>query len=122
MQRQDVLKEHIASVPDQIMQGVRPGQRTCQWQRSQEEASEIAILTAKLRRTEHNLRDLEKVAEYEHNVARNILTEGRQFYFHVRPRTLKDRTGEWSTTTPLLVAWTVTGRRAKCVGSLTSLT
>eukprot|EP00971_Amphidinium_carterae_P019104 376047-Amphidinium_carterae.1 len=29
------------------------------------------------------MQDLEKVAEYEHNVARRILTEGRQFYSHV---------------------------------------
>eukprot|EP00971_Amphidinium_carterae_P051697 1017769-Amphidinium_carterae.1 len=63
LRRREVLTEHIASVPDQIMQGVRPGHRTCQWQRSQEEASEIAILTAKLRCTEHNTQDLEKVAE-----------------------------------------------------------
>eukprot|EP00971_Amphidinium_carterae_P109970 2178253-Amphidinium_carterae.1 len=65
------------------MQGFRPGHRTRQWQRSQEEASEIAILTAKLRCTEHNMQDLEKVAEYEHSVARSILTEGRQFYSHI---------------------------------------
>eukprot|EP00971_Amphidinium_carterae_P092710 1836017-Amphidinium_carterae.1 len=68
------------------MQGVRPGHRTRQWQRSQEEASEIAILAAKLRCTEHNMQDLEKVAEHEHNVARSILTEGRQFYSHVEQR------------------------------------
>eukprot|EP00971_Amphidinium_carterae_P061249 1212704-Amphidinium_carterae.1 len=83
MRRREVLTEHIASVPDQIMQGLRPSQRTRQWQRSQEEASEIAILTAKLRCKEHNMQDVEKVAEYEHQVARRILDEGRQFYSHV---------------------------------------
>eukprot|EP00971_Amphidinium_carterae_P342913 6482382-Amphidinium_carterae.1 len=77
MVRRKRLNEHIASLPDQIMSGVRPAQRTRQWHQSQEEASEIAILTAKLWCTEHNLYDLEKVAEYEHNVARRILTEGR---------------------------------------------
>eukprot|EP00971_Amphidinium_carterae_P239633 4757375-Amphidinium_carterae.1 len=81
--RREVFTEHIASVPSQIMQDLRPSQRTRQWQRSQEEASEIATLTAKLRCTEHNMQDLEKVAEYEHQVARRILTEGRQFYSHV---------------------------------------
>eukprot|EP00971_Amphidinium_carterae_P029004 570388-Amphidinium_carterae.1 len=48
IRRREVLTEHIASVPNQTMQGLRPSQRTRQWQRSQEEASEIAILPPSL--------------------------------------------------------------------------
>eukprot|EP00971_Amphidinium_carterae_P263914 5235790-Amphidinium_carterae.1 len=77
------LNENIASIPARLMTGVRSTHRTRQWQGSHEDATEIAILTAKLGCAESNMQDLERVAEHEHNVAKCILTEGRQFYAHV---------------------------------------
>eukprot|EP00971_Amphidinium_carterae_P050345 991896-Amphidinium_carterae.3 len=63
--------------------GVRDTHRTRQWQKSHEDATEIAVLTARLGCAESNMQDLEKFAEHEHNVAKCILTEGRQFYVYV---------------------------------------
>eukprot|EP00971_Amphidinium_carterae_P029106 572295-Amphidinium_carterae.1 len=40
--RRERLNEHIASVPARLMTGVRDTQRTRQWHRSHEEATEIA--------------------------------------------------------------------------------
>eukprot|EP00971_Amphidinium_carterae_P014423 284905-Amphidinium_carterae.1 len=81
--RQERLHEHIASVPDRLMNGLRHTHRTRQWQRSHEEATDIAVLTAKLGCAESNIHDLEKRAEHKHSVAKCILTEGRQFYAYV---------------------------------------
>eukprot|EP00971_Amphidinium_carterae_P123176 2439038-Amphidinium_carterae.1 len=65
------------------MAGVRQAQRTRQWHKSHEEATEIATLTAKLGCAESNMQDLERFAEKEHNTARSILAEGRQFYVYI---------------------------------------
>eukprot|EP00971_Amphidinium_carterae_P145992 2894019-Amphidinium_carterae.1 len=58
--RRERLSEHIASVPARLMTGVRDTQRT-----------------------QSNMQDLERFPEHEHNVAKSILTEGRQFYVYV---------------------------------------
>eukprot|EP00971_Amphidinium_carterae_P034211 673628-Amphidinium_carterae.1 len=81
--RRERLNKHIDSVPSSLMTGVRQAQRTRQWHRSHEEATEIAILTARFGCAESQMQDLEKFAEHEHNVARSILNEGRQFYVYV---------------------------------------
>eukprot|EP00971_Amphidinium_carterae_P288335 5724287-Amphidinium_carterae.1 len=81
--RREKLNEHIASVPASLMTGVRQAHRTRQWQKSHEEGTEIATLTAKLGCAESNMFDLERFAELEHNTAKSILAEGRQFYVHV---------------------------------------
>eukprot|EP00971_Amphidinium_carterae_P007629 150995-Amphidinium_carterae.1 len=44
---------------------------------------QIANLTARLGCAERNMQDLERFAELEHNTARSILAEGRQFYVYV---------------------------------------
>eukprot|EP00971_Amphidinium_carterae_P102194 2023054-Amphidinium_carterae.1 len=80
--RRERLNEHITSVPSSLMTGVRQAHRTRQWQKSHEEAAEIATLTAKLGCAKNNIHDLERFAELEHNAARSILAEGRQFYVH----------------------------------------
>eukprot|EP00971_Amphidinium_carterae_P058793 1162493-Amphidinium_carterae.1 len=46
--RREKLNEHIASGPSSLMAGVRQAQRTRQWHKSHQEATEIATLTAKL--------------------------------------------------------------------------
>eukprot|EP00971_Amphidinium_carterae_P252771 5018455-Amphidinium_carterae.1 len=66
--RRERLNEHIASVPNRLLTGVRSTHRTRQWQRSHEDATEIAILTAKLGFAESNMQDLERVAEHEHTM------------------------------------------------------
>eukprot|EP00971_Amphidinium_carterae_P214718 4260878-Amphidinium_carterae.1 len=80
--RREKLTEHLESVPSSLVNGCQ-AQRTRQWHRSREEAAEIATLTAQLSCAESNIRDLEQVSAFEHNVARSILTEGRQFYLYV---------------------------------------
>eukprot|EP00971_Amphidinium_carterae_P238135 4727572-Amphidinium_carterae.1 len=58
--RRERLTEHVASVPSSLMAGVRQAQHTRQWHRSHEEATEIAILTARLGCAESNMQDLER--------------------------------------------------------------
>eukprot|EP00971_Amphidinium_carterae_P068974 1365515-Amphidinium_carterae.1 len=62
--RRERLNEHIASasVPARPMTGVRSTHRTRQWQRSHEDATEGAILTAKLGCAESNMQDLQSMS------------------------------------------------------------
>eukprot|EP00971_Amphidinium_carterae_P323421 6427412-Amphidinium_carterae.1 len=72
--RREKLTEHLESVPSSLVTGRH---------RSREEAAEIATLSAQLSCAESIIRDLEHFADVEHNAARSILTEGRQFYVYV---------------------------------------
>eukprot|EP00971_Amphidinium_carterae_P047207 929721-Amphidinium_carterae.1 len=72
--RRERLNEHIASVR--------------QWHRSYEEAT----LTARLRCAESNMQNLERFAELEHNTAKSILAEGRQFYVYVEVSHMPNQT------------------------------
>eukprot|EP00971_Amphidinium_carterae_P319492 6349663-Amphidinium_carterae.1 len=87
--RQDLLRNHLEQVPEQvaIVAGLR--NKTI-WTRREthtlEEAEEIASLKAQLSCVECNACDLKIVAEHEHNVAREVVREGRQFFACIEDR------------------------------------
>eukprot|EP00971_Amphidinium_carterae_P162497 3221482-Amphidinium_carterae.1 len=53
--------------------------RTRAQTRSMEEAEELAMLTARLQFTEQNAYDLQRVAEYEHNIAKKSYKRAAPF-------------------------------------------
>eukprot|EP00971_Amphidinium_carterae_P044486 874893-Amphidinium_carterae.1 len=50
------------------------------------EAEEIASLKARLSCVERNAHDLHLMAEHEHNIAREVVREGRQFFAFIEDR------------------------------------
>eukprot|EP00971_Amphidinium_carterae_P127536 2526985-Amphidinium_carterae.1 len=70
--RSVMLSEHLANMSRhvaRITQSGEPSSIRTRTERLQLETEEVQVLRARLECTEHNLRDLAKVAEYEHGAA-----------------------------------------------------
>eukprot|EP00971_Amphidinium_carterae_P326992 6458121-Amphidinium_carterae.1 len=84
--RSRVLEEHLTEVTRRVVRTTHSGQPSSVWTRGERlysEVEEVQALRARLECTEHNLRDLARVAEYEHGTAQTILRESREFYSYV---------------------------------------
>eukprot|EP00971_Amphidinium_carterae_P263705 5231711-Amphidinium_carterae.2 len=87
--RQDLLRNHLEQVPEHvaIVAGLKNKTiRTRQQTHTLEEAEEIACLQARLSCVECNARDFKIVAEHEHNIAQEVVREGRQFFAFIEDR------------------------------------
>eukprot|EP00971_Amphidinium_carterae_P318465 6329878-Amphidinium_carterae.1 len=82
-----MLSEHLASVPQHVIQTTQSGRTSTVRTRAErcqlEEQEEVAMPRAKLKCTEHNLRDLAKVAAYEHGAIQKMLHDSRGVYSYV---------------------------------------
>eukprot|EP00971_Amphidinium_carterae_P170257 3373341-Amphidinium_carterae.2 len=84
--RSRVLNEHLAEVSRRVARTTQSGKPSTVWTRSKSlhsEVEEVHALKARLECTEHNLKDLAIVAEYEHGAAQKILRDSREFYSYV---------------------------------------